>query len=106
MLPDWIIKWFGGGILILISYVIISNTLWLIFGAKILQALPGVNISGARGTLKIIIMLLMSGLGIFVWIILLIPRGIKLLSWKSLKEDISASIKTGGKLFYKIFPNM
>ncbi len=66
-MPEWFIKYIGGGLLAVISYIIISNTLWLIFGSRLLQSLPGVNIKGAKGTLRIAIMILMSFVGLIVW---------------------------------------
>ncbi|MCB0537816.1 MAG: hypothetical protein KDE33_09830 [Bacteroidetes bacterium] len=106
MLPEWILKWLGGGFLVVFGYIIISNTLWLIFGAKVLQSLPGVNINGARGTIKIVMMLIMTVIGFLIWLLLLFPRLIKVVKWKSIVNDISKSIEYGGRLFYKIFPNM
>tara|TARA_B100000686_G_scaffold254225_1_gene265419 strand:- start:976 stop:1293 length:318 start_codon:yes stop_codon:yes gene_type:complete len=66
MFDDWL-GWLGNGVIILIIYIIISNTLWLIFGAKLLQCLPGINIKGSKGTLKIAAMLVFSGYGILIW---------------------------------------
>ena len=60
--------WLGGGIALVIAYVIVSNTIWLLFGSRLIQKLPGVNITGFRGTLKIALMLLMSIFGLGTWI--------------------------------------
>ena len=60
--------WLGGGIALLIAYVIVSNTIWLLFGSRLIQKLPGVNITGFRGTLKIALMLLMTAFGLATWI--------------------------------------
>ena len=64
-----LIFWIGGGLAIVIAYVIVSNTLWLLFGSTLLQRLPGVQIKGFRGTLKIAIMLFLSVTGFMFWII-------------------------------------
>ena len=63
-----IYTWIGGGIAAVFLYVIISNTFWLLFGSRILQSLPNVNIGGFRGTLKIASMIILSLLGFFIWI--------------------------------------
>ena len=106
MTPDWTVKWIGGSLLIAISYVIVSNTLWLIFGAKLLQSLPGVNINGARGTTKIIMITIMFILGSIKWLLLFPLRFLKIIKWETFLNDVSTSIKKGGKFFYRIFPNM
>ncbi len=106
MIPEWIVKWIGGGFLVAIAYVVVSNTLWLIFGAKLLQSLPGVNINGARGTAKIIMMIVMSAIGVLLWLLLFVPRLLRIIKWKTFLDELSGSIQIGGKVFYKIFPNM
>jgi len=61
--------WLGGGVALVIAYIIVSNTIWLFFGSTLIQKLPGVNIKGFRGTLKISLMLLMSVFGFATWIV-------------------------------------
>ena len=73
MLADWLVNYVGGGILVLFCYIIISNTIWLLIGAKVLQFLPGVSDKSAKGPLKIVLLLLMSLIGIFWWVVKLIP---------------------------------
>jgi hypothetical protein len=63
------LKWIGGGFLALLAYVVVSNTLYLLIGARLLQMLPGVNIKGFRGTLKIAAMLVLAVCGFGVWVI-------------------------------------
>ena len=81
--------WLGGGIALLIAYVIVSNTIWLLFGSRLIQKLPGVNITGFRGTLKIALMLLMSVFGLGTWIFKYL---IALLLFKKVRPVISNEI--------------
>ena len=98
-----IATWLGGGLALVILYVLISNTLWLLFGSRFLQFLPGVNINGFRGTLKIAIMLVFSVIGVFFWIV---KSFSKLVVRKNLapvlSEEISMSIRQGAKVFKRI----
>ena len=95
MLSD-LFPWIGGGLLAIILYLIISNTLWLLFASRILQFLPGVNIKGFRGTLKLAFMIVLSGIGLLSW-------GVKysFLIWSrkigkpKIKTEIRNSIKMG-----------
>jgi len=103
MLPEWIVKYIGGGLLIVIVYVIISNTLWLLIGARALQFLPGVNDKSAKGTLKILVLLVMSLIGVGIWLIKLLPSVLRIIKHqKSLSEEISSSIQKGSKIYSKI----
>jgi len=103
MLPEWIVKYIGGGLLIVIVYVIISNTLWLLIGARALQFLPGVNDKSAKGTLKILVLLVMSLIGVGIWLIKLLPFVLRIIKHqKSLSEEISSSIQKGSKIYSKI----
>lgn len=101
-MPEWIIKYIGGGFLVIISYIIISNLLWLIIGARALQFLPGVNDKSAKGTIKILVLLLMTFLGIFLWFLKLIPAMFKIIRYKPILSEISASIQLGGRIHKKI----
>jgi hypothetical protein len=65
---DELIRWVGGGLLFLLSYIVISNTLWLLLGSRLLQSLPGVNIRGVKGTVKIATLIVLGALGFFFWI--------------------------------------
>lgn len=100
-MPDWLIKYVGGGLIVLFGYVIISNTLWLLFGSKLLQSLPGVNINGAMGTLKIAILLIMLFIGFFIWLFKwpFIISGV--IEKQTLKDNISICIQSASKLFSK-----
>ena len=57
----------AGGVVAVVLYLLVSNTLWLLLGSRLLQSLPGVNINGFRGTIKIAAMLIFALLGIFMW---------------------------------------
>lgn len=60
-------KWIGGGFLALLVYVVVSNTLYLLIGSRLLQMLPGVQIKGLRGTLKIAAMLVIAAFALCAW---------------------------------------
>ena len=100
-MPEWIIKYFGGGLLVLLGYVIISNTLWLLFGSKLLQSLPGVNIKGATGTLKIAILLIMTIVGFCIWLAKWPLIELDLINKQTLSECISYWIQSASKVFSK-----
>lgn len=103
MLPHWFMKYVGEGLLFIVGYIIISNTLWLLIGAKALQMLPGVSDKSAKGTLKIMVLLIMSLIGILFWLIKLLPKSIGLIrNKKSFTEEISLSIQSGSRLYQKI----
>lgn len=91
--------WLGGGIAVIVLYVVVSNTLWLLFGSKLIQCLPGVNIVGFRGTLKIATMLVLSLIGLLLWVckylLMYVTRKKPL---PILSEEISRSIQRGAKL--------
>lgn len=44
---------FGGGVVVVVVYVILSNLFWLLIGSAFIQRLPGVDIKGVRGTVQI-----------------------------------------------------
>ena len=67
-MPTEVYTWIGGGLAVVFLYIIISNTFWLLFGSRLLQSLPNVDIGGFRGTIKIATMLILSLLGVFSWI--------------------------------------
>lgn len=97
-MPEWIIKYFGGGLLVLLGYIAISNTLWLLFGSKLLQSLPGVNIKGIGGTLKIATLLLMTIIGFLVWLVKWPIAMLGLINKQSMQETISFFIQYASKL--------
>jgi hypothetical protein len=91
--------WLGGSVALLIAYVIVSNTLWLLFGSKVIQKLPGVNIKGFRGTLKIALMLFLSATGFLFWISKYFVMLILLKNPKpKLSNEISQKIKWGARI--------
>ena len=91
--------WLGGSVVLLIAYVIVSNTLWLLFGSKVIQKLPGVNIKGFRGTLKIALMLFLSAIGFLFWISKYLIMLMLLKNPKpKLSNEISQKIKWGARI--------
>jgi hypothetical protein len=93
-------SWLVGGLLAVVTYVIISNTLWLLFGSRLLQLLPGVNIPGVYGTLRIAAMLVLSLLGVCSW---LLKRPLHSLvgigQRPSLECEMAAFIQRGARVF-------
>jgi len=59
--------WLGGGLLAVLAYVIVSNVAWLLIGSRLLQCLPGVDIKGFRGTVRLATMLLLTAVGTACW---------------------------------------
>ncbi len=102
MLPEWVIKYIGGGFLIIIGYIIISNTLWLLMGAKAIQYLPGVNDKSAKGTIKFALILLMSLIGFLFWLLKLIPSVLGIIKYKPITKELSVAIQKGSKAYQKI----
>lgn len=103
MLPEWLIKYVGGGVLVIIVYVLISNIFWLLFGSKVLQSFPGINIKGATGTFRIALMLVMSLIGFLVWAIRFPFSLIGIIKKKSLQTIISLFIQSASRTFHKVF---
>ena len=102
MQAEWIIRYVGGGALALISYILVSNILWLLMGAKAIQYLPGVNDKTAKGTIKFAIMLLSSLIGTLYWVLRLPASVLGIIKYKPIKVVLSLSIQSGSKLFQKI----
>lgn len=93
------VTWIGGSVALVILYVFISNTLWLLFGSRLIQCLPGVNIDGFRGTLKIAAMLVFSAIGVLRWIVKYTVRFLTKTNPKPvLSEEISMTIQKGAKV--------
>ena len=93
------VTWLGGGLALIILYIVISNTLWLLFGSRLIQWLPGVNISGFQGTVKIATMLVLSLFGVVCWTIkfsvaLVVGNNPKPL----LSEEVGKVIKKGARI--------
>ncbi len=99
-MPEWLLKYVGGGFIVITAYVIISNTLWLLFGSKLLQSLPGVNIKGATGTLRIAVMLLMCITGFLVWVVKYPLSFLGLTKRQKIAESVSYYIQSASKLFH------
>jgi hypothetical protein len=62
-------KWLGGGAIAVFAYLVVSNTLWLLLGSRLLQTLPGVNIRGIRGTIRIAAMLALTIFAVALWVL-------------------------------------
>ena len=93
-----LITWISGGVVFVLLYLIISNTLWLLFGSRVIQFLPGVNINGSRGTLKIAAMLVLAIIGFLVWTVKYAYRTLLAKDEKpALKDEIALSIRAGAK---------
>lgn len=101
MLADLLVNYVGDGILVLFCYIIISNTIWLLIGAKVLQFLPGVSDKSAKGTLKIVLLLLMSLIGIFWWVVKLIPSLLRIVIFRPITTEISLVIQNASCIYYK-----
>lgn len=43
-----------------LAYAIVSNALWLLFGARVAQFLPGVEAKGIRGTFRLAAIFIMA----------------------------------------------
>lgn len=102
MVPDWLIIYVGGGILIIIGYVIVSNTLWLFLGSKALQILPGVGGEYTISTFKIASMLVMSIIGVAIWPIRLLFALTGFSQKITLKDSIALSLQHAGRIQQKI----
>ena len=94
--------WVGGGLALVLVYIVISNTLWLLFGSRLVQSLPGVNIDGYRGTIKIATMLALSAFGLLRWaikyaIVIAARSGERPI----LSKEVSSAIKQGARVIRK-----
>jgi hypothetical protein len=95
-----ILSWTGGGLILIIIYFLISNTLWLLFGSKILQYLPGINNRSSVGTFKIAAMIALAAIGTLVWILKYILSSIIGEKAKPcFKNELSKMIQRGAKVF-------
>ena len=101
-MTDETVTWIGGGLALVLIYIVISNTLWLLFGSRLVQSLPGVNISGFRGTIKIATMLALSAFGILRWVFkyafVMVTRRDEL---PILSKEVSRAIKQGARVIKK-----
>ena len=93
----------GGGLAVVLIYVLVSNTLWLLFGSRLLQCLPGVKIKGLAGTFKIAAMLVLSVVGVAVWCLKFIPLSLMRDKTKpTLKNEIGKMIQRGARLVERL----
>lgn len=67
LLADAVV-WVGYGLVGILAYVLISNAIYLLLGAKLLQALPGVESRGFRSTLRLALMLLVTVAAFILWV--------------------------------------
>jgi len=94
-----ILSWAGGGLAFILLYLVVSNTLWLLFGSRLLQCLPGVNIKGTSGTLKIAVMIILSTLGSLVWILKYSYLSLTMNKVKPVfKSEVSKMIQHGARI--------
>ena len=101
-----IFSWVGGGLALVLLYILVSNTLWLLFGSRLLQYLPGVDIKGITGTFKIATMLVLSALGTSVWVFKciyssLIGEKVK----PGFKDEVGKMIQQGSRIVERIRKN-
>lgn len=72
------LQWIGWGAGAVVLYLVVSNTLYLLIGARLLQFLPGVNIKGFRGTIRLALLLVITivatGWWMFKWPLVRIAR--------------------------------
>ena len=102
-MPDWLLKYIGGGALIVVTYVIISNVLWLLLGARALQYLPGVNDKSAKGTLKLLLFLLCVLWGLFLWLLHLFPVILQISQFRNPKHFIGKCIQFISRVLFSLF---
>ena len=102
MVPDWLITYWGSGILVIIAYVIVSNTLWLLFGSKMLQILPGVGGIYAISTFRIALMLVLVAVGFLHWLIRYPVSLAGFIEKVQPRHIISSWLQRGGRLQNKI----
>lgn len=90
--------WLLRGFLILLAYVLVSNTLYLLLGTHLLQFLPGVNATGFRGTLRLAAAIVLAGLGLVRWGVLSVLRPSKgRFTWPVIQSDIATMIQAGSR---------
>jgi hypothetical protein len=90
-----IFSWVGGGLALVLLYILFSNTLWLLFGSRLLQSLPGVDIKGIGGTFKIAAMLMLSAIGTLRWIFKYIASPIGKKVKPIFKVEVGKTIQQG-----------
>lgn len=103
--PDWVVTYIGSGVLIVLGYVLLSNTFWLLFGSSILQKLPGVHVKGAKGTFKIALLIILSLIGFLKWAVSYPFNFFSKKDKKSLKAYLSDSIQSASRTYHKFIEN-
>jgi len=88
----------GSSFILIIAYLLISNTLWLLFGSRLLQSLPGVDIKGIGGTFKIAAMLILSAIGTLRWILKYISSATGKNVKPIFKEEVGKTIQQGARI--------
>ena len=91
-------SWVGGGLALVLAYILVSNTLWLLFGARLLQSLPGVDINGIGGTFKIAAMIVLSVIGTLCWLFKYIYSLLVGCMKPVLKEEVGKMIQKGARI--------
>jgi len=66
--PTSPVQWIGWGVGAVVLYLVVSNTLYLLVGARLLQFLPGVNIKGFRGTIRLALLLVITVIATAWWL--------------------------------------
>ena len=88
-----------GGVIAVCAYVLISNTIWLLIGSRVLQSMPGVSIPGVRGTLRIALMLVLSLVGVLSWVLKAL---VNFLTRRKenlrLADEVASSIRRGARV--------
>ena len=101
-MSDSLLKYIGTGAVAVLIYIFVSNTLWLLFGSKLLQSLPGVDIKGITGTLRIAIMLIMTIIGFLLWVIKFPFLLLGIIKKNVLQSTIGSCIQFAGRTFKKL----
>jgi len=91
------ISYLGAGILGLVIYFIVSNTLWLLLGSRLLQSFPGVGDKSLVGTLRIALMVIAVVVGILTWLFKKM-----LFSKIGFLEQLSQNIQYTSRMVFKI----
>ena len=98
------VSWVTSGVIAVVIYLVISNTLYLLVGARLLQCLPGVNIRGFTGTLRLATLIILSVVGVVACSVKNIAYTMHLPVQKtSLKTEISKLIQIAAKFFTRDF---
>lgn len=96
--------WLGGGLLAVLVYVIVSNLAWLLIGSRLLQCLPGVDIKGFRGTVRLATMLLLTAVGTSAWAVrstwLFVTRST---TPRSLPQEVALWVARGSRWSSRLF---